>query len=245
LKRNKIDHITINNSKIPLKIVFEWRRNTRISINRDKAILRIPSISSKRSTLKQIEDGKRWITEQITLNPSLLERFIISEYKNGQIYIINGDQYIIEIHNDDNNKVSVKKHDNTIHLFYPIKADPFQVNETLKKLLSKLFANFYRKQVNERINTLNEKYFKEEINSIRIKYNKSNWGSCSAKRNINISSRLLFAPKDVQDYIYIHELTHLKELNHSSRFWQIVREVIPDYKEKEKWLKINSHKCDF
>ena len=58
----------------------------------------------------------------------------------------------------------------------------------------------------------------------------------TSKRNINLSSRLLFAPRDVLDYVIIHELSHLKEMNHSPRFWKIVENVMPNYLEKERWL---------
>ncbi|MDV7393186.1 M48 family metallopeptidase, partial [Arthrospira platensis SPKY1] len=77
------------------------------------------------------------------------------------------------------------------------------------------------------------------------KYNSSNWGSCSSGRNINLSTRLLFAPPAVQDYVIIHELAHLVELNHSDRFWKLVSEIMPDYEEKEKWLKEYGHLCEF
>jgi len=63
--------------------------------------------------------------------------------------------------------------------------------------------------------------------------------------NINLSTRLLFAPPPVIDYVIIHELTHLIEMNHSSKFWNIVKSIMPDYKQKEKWLKKNGKFCDF
>ncbi|HRI62460.1 MAG TPA: M48 family metallopeptidase, partial [Saprospiraceae bacterium] len=83
------------------------------------------------------------------------------------------------------------------------------------------------------------------IKSVNLKYNHSNWGSCSAHNNVNLSTRLLFAPQDVQDYVILHELAHLVELNHSDRFWSLVQGYMPDYREKEKWLKLNRSKCDF
>ena len=62
---------------------------------------------------------------------------------------------------------------------------------------------------------------------------------------MNLSTRLLFAPKDVIDYVIIHELAHLYEMNHSKKFWNIVSQVMPNYKEKEKWLSKNGRLCDF
>ena len=91
----------------------------------------------------------------------------------------------------------------------------------------------------------NTKYFQEEINTIRFKNNQSNWGSCSSKKNLNFSTRLLFAPQEAIDYVIVHELAHLKELNHSPKFWKIVADVMPNYKEQEAWLKANGHLCQF
>ena len=59
------------------------------------------------------------------------------------------------------------------------------------------------------------------IKGIFLKYNHSNWGSCSHNGNINLSTRLLFAPEAVQDYVIVHELAHLVEPNHSDRFWAL------------------------
>jgi len=68
---------------------------------------------------------------------------------------------------------------------------------------------------------------------------KSRWGSCSAKKTLNFSIRLVGAPKSVIEYVVVHEICHLKELNHSSRFWAHVAALSPTYKESEKWLKEN------
>jgi predicted metal-dependent hydrolase len=95
------------------------------------------------------------------------------------------------------------------------------------------------------VNELNFQFFKKPIKSVNFKYNHSNWGSCSQSGNLNFSSRLLFAPDDVQDYVIIHELAHLVELNHSDRFWKLVSDAMPNYAEKEKWLKVNSNACRF
>jgi len=74
-------------------------------------------------------------------------------------------------------------------------------------------------------------------NSLRIKNQKSCWGSCSRKRNININYRILHLPKEMQDYIIVHELCHLKEFNHSKRFWSLVETLVPDYRDVRARLK--------
>lgn len=78
-----------------------------------------------------------------------------------------------------------------------------------------------------------------EYKKIRIKNQKTCWGSCSKKGNLNFNFRILFLPEHVQDYIVVHELCHLKELNHSKRFWGMVAEAVPDYLQIRRELKQN------
>jgi len=66
---------------------------------------------------------------------------------------------------------------------------------------------------------------------------KTRWGSCSNKGNIMLNWRLILTPPEVMDYVIVHELCHLKEMNHSKAFWALVEEIIPDYKIRRKWLK--------
>lgn len=72
---------------------------------------------------------------------------------------------------------------------------------------------------------------------IKINSAKTRWGSCSGKKSINYSWRLLMAEEDVIDYVVVHELAHIKEMNHSARFWAIVADVLPDYKGRQLRLK--------
>jgi len=73
--------------------------------------------------------------------------------------------------------------------------------------------------------------------AVKINAAKTRWGSCSAKHNLNFSWRLIMAPEEVVDYVVVHELAHITELNHSERFWQIVQSVLPDYRQRQAQLK--------
>lgn len=72
---------------------------------------------------------------------------------------------------------------------------------------------------------------------ISIKDTRSRWGSCSSKGNLNFSWRLLLAPDAVMDYVVAHEVAHLRELNHSPRFWATVASICPDYARQRAWLR--------
>ncbi len=76
-----------------------------------------------------------------------------------------------------------------------------------------------------------------EFNNIKITSAKTRWGSCTSKKSLNFSYRLMATPKEVIDYVIIHELAHLRHMNHSRSFWLEVERMMPEYKLHEKWLK--------
>ena len=80
-----------------------------------------------------------------------------------------------------------------------------------------------------------------EIGKVRVANQRTRWGSCSSTGTICLNWRLIQAPQHVRDYIIIHELMHLREMNHSARFWAHVARACPAYLESEKWLRKNSH----
>lgn len=72
---------------------------------------------------------------------------------------------------------------------------------------------------------------------IRIGDTRSRWGSCSARGTLSFSWRLVVAPSWVADYVVVHELCHLRQMNHSPRFWALVREAYPRHAEAQAWLR--------
>ncbi len=80
---------------------------------------------------------------------------------------------------------------------------------------------------------------------VAIKEQKSRWGSCSRKGNLNFNWRLLLAPLPVLDYVVVHELCHLRELNHSPRFWSLVAQRCPDYASQRRWLREHGRGLQF
>ncbi len=81
--------------------------------------------------------------------------------------------------------------------------------------------------------------------ALKFRNQKTRWGSCSSRGSIQINWRLIGAPLSVIDYILVHELAHLKHMNHSAEFWALVEHHCPQYGESEKWLKENHALLDF
>lgn len=78
------------------------------------------------------------------------------------------------------------------------------------------------------------------VRRVTVRNQRSRWGSCSRRGTVSLNWRLIQTPALVRDYIILHELMHLREMNHSARFWREVERVCPDYVEAERWLKRHS-----
>jgi len=78
--------------------------------------------------------------------------------------------------------------------------------------------------------------------SVRITDAKERWGSCNAAGSLNFAWRLVMAPPPVIDYVIVHELAHLVEMNHSRRFWERLGRILPDYAKRRRWLRENEHR---
>ena len=74
---------------------------------------------------------------------------------------------------------------------------------------------------------------------ITIRNQKTRWGSCSEKGNLNFNCLLMLMPSEILDYVVVHELAHRREMNHSAAFWALVESVLPDWRERRRWLKEN------
>lgn len=107
-------------------------------------------------------------------------------------------------------------------------------------ILAVLFNRWIRRWADEELRRRVD-YFAGQMrvvpSRITIRAQRSKWGSCNAEGNINLNMRLMFATPEVIDYVVIHELAHLRELNHSARFWRVVERYCPDRREHQAWLR--------
>jgi predicted metal-dependent hydrolase len=118
-------------------------------------------------------------------------------------------------------------------------------NEILLRQVSESWYRWAAKELfTERVQILAEQ-MGVKYQKIFIKNQKTRWGSCSSKGNLNFNMRLVMAPPEIVDYIIIHELAHLVEMNHSKSFWQLVEHHCPDYKKYLAWLKEHGTNLQF
>jgi predicted metal-dependent hydrolase len=95
---------------------------------------------------------------------------------------------------------------------------------------------YARNFVDNRISYFN-KFYNFKINRVAIKNQTTRWGSCSSKGNLNFNYKIIYLKPVLADYLIVHELCHLGELNHSKKFWALVLKTIPDYAKTNKELR--------
>lgn len=226
---------------LPLKVVAEARRNGRVAMGKRDVILRYPDSIFSRGESYYIDWARTWLEERVSKKPSLLHR-----YNGGNLtdeLVVMGDAYAVELSYLPISKGKIQVTDNRLQLSIPEGFHLFDRVEMRRRLLSKFVAKRYLPAITARVQEINAQHFGKDITSVRLKYNRSNWGSCSTKKNINLSTRLLLTPPAAMDYVIIHELCHLIEMNHSPAFYREVAARMPDYRAQEKWL--SKHYVDF
>ena len=126
--------------------------------------------------------------------------------------------------------------------------DHFILNERYLPKARILFERWYREEA-FMLFTLRCKFYAGNMgvryNSINLSGAKYRWGSCHSSGNLRFNWRLIMAPKDIIDYVVVHELAHLVELNHSSRVWAVVDNAFQGHRGAKRWLKDNQSRLNF
>ena len=158
----------------------------------------------------------------------------------------------ITVHHDERVVLTVPRlvSDKSAHAFLETRID--WIKKTVERfrkrmpglLLPRLSRRDYTKHkeaarqlIEERLLHWNSIY-KFVYHRVSIRKTRSRWGSCSKKGNLNFNYRILFLPPELVDYVIVHELCHLQELNHGRAFWELVGQTIPDYKAHRRALQL-------
>lgn len=245
MAKYELIHFEIEGKAIPVKRFYERRKNVRVSVGKDSVLLRIPSSMSDSQKHKYHIWAKDWLIKQLKEKSGSLTHLIPLQYFTGSRIKCMDEEYILEIEEKVKSSSSGTVSNKTIRLSLDSSLYGNQKSDAIKALISRVLAKKYKPLILKRLELINKHYFGHEVKALRLKYNRSNWGSCSNSGNINLSTRLLMTPEWVRDYVIVHELAHMNEMNHSKNYWKIVEKVYPEYQKAEKWLKAYGSKCDF
>lgn len=238
-------NLMVSGIEVPVQIIKEARPNARFSLTQKCAILRLPWNISRYSEKQALEWFHEVLESRIENNPELKLRFISRGYTDGQQIQVGATSYRLHLLFEERRSVSGKRINQELYLKINRELSGAALQKAIKTVLSKLIAAHQLPAIRERLETINREHFRHSIKEVKLRHLQSRWGSCSSTGNITLSTRLLFAPPEVIDYVIIHELSHLSVFDHSPAFWNCVRKIMPDYAEKEDWLKKHGNQCQF
>jgi hypothetical protein len=206
------------------------RKTISLHIKEDgKIVVYAPYRTPKWEIEKFFNEKESWIVEK----RSEKERSIKEAEKafiSGEKFLFLGELYPLEI--QDNNKEPPLK----------LSFGKFVIDKNHIEEARDLFIKWYKEEAKERIIGRIDYYSKRLQlfpKGVKITSAKYRWGSCSRDDRLSFSWRMIMASFSIIDYILIHELVHIKEKNHSKRFWNYLESVHPDYKKHRLWLKEN------
>lgn len=244
LHRESTELIEVDTYQVNLKIIRERRKSVRTSIGKDAVFLRIPYWSSKEQEEKLRLWCLNWLKKK-HLSSGVLSRLQRSPILDGQFIETAYHKFEVSLKYADRKTGKGHIDEKIIHLTLPQNQDFEAEQDLIRKLINQLLGKRFESVFAQRVHAMNEAFFQQNLKSVKLRYNYSKWGSCSSSHQIVLSTRLVFAPQEVVDYVILHELAHLLEMNHSERFWKIVAHMMPDYQVHEIWLKENAWKCDY
>ena len=234
--------IRVGEHEYPVEIHVEDRPNVRGSIGRRAVYIRLPRALGAEERSRHVQRLLDWARQRLSEQP------LSSGYRNfadGERLPLDGETLILRIDRSDRKTSVARREGRVLRVILASRLDPRHRAKTVTHLISRCIASERLSDLESRVLEFNRKFFGCSVGRVRFKYNRRTWGSCSSRGNINISTRLIFAPIAVLEYVCIHELAHLKEMNHSPRFWSLVEDADPDYREHIVWLRNNGDRLWF
>lgn len=221
------------NSTIEYTLVRKRIKNVYIQIKDGKVIVKAPYSISKNKIDELILQKRDWISKKVLKSPT--ERKIDTIDKN-YIYILNN-KINIKYQKHSKSNIIVNLDENTCIVMLP---QSFVNSKENVAKINKKIDNELKKLANKYIMNAMEKYIALTGLTpceIKIRKFKSIWGNCSSKKVIKINQNLIHYGIEQIEYVCLHEITHLKYMNHQKEFWNFVKKYMPNYKEISSELK--------
>ena len=187
---------------------------------------------------KFVQAKQQWITQALNkMAASSPEHsgFIPVDFISGATMAYQGQMCELSIFPSKLKRIKIEFMDG-YRIYVPETLPTDERNLRIKEALVRWMKKQTR-QVVEQLVGVHAEYNQLFPRSITIKTQKSRWGSCGIRNDININWLLIMAPKEVLEYVVVHELCHIKVKNHSRQFWSLVGEHLPDYQIRRNWLK--------
>jgi len=218
------------------QLVRSGRRKKTISLHIKEdggIIIYVPYHTPKGEIEGFAREKEAWVVEKLAEKEERIKE-LQKAFVRGEKFLYLGEWYPLEIHESDHKEPPLK-----------LSFGNFILNKDHVEEARDLFIEWYKREAKEKIEGRIRYYshrFRLSPKGTKITSARSRWGSCSRENRLSFSWRIIMAPLRILDYILIHELIHIREKNHSKKFWTSVEEILPNYKKHRLWLKENGYK---
>ena len=209
---------------LPDKIIRSSRRSIAVCIDRFGAVIvRAPKCVDEKRIYAFLEEKQGWIAQKKAQSKSVLPT-LPPQNLDGYRFLLLGKTCEIRLYEGRNVLFDEENH----LLSLPCKGAKERLLKWLKDNAKRIFSAVTKRKAKE---------MGLAYQSVSISSAKTRWGTCSGDNKIRYTFRLLYAPKEVIEYVVVHELSHVRYKNHSALFWREVEKYVPDWKSRRKWLK--------
>ncbi len=214
-------------SGVEVSVVRSDRKTISIEVVPSGVIVRTPRNAPDDFIRKVIVKHRKWITKKVEDFRKRRRYFQIRGFRDGVPFFFLGNAYPLKI---VSSPVPLELKDGFFFLSSKSLNDPKRV-----------FVDWYKSSGFTRLYRRVELFSGGKIHSKNVKITRAEkrWGSCSGKNTLCFSYRVLMLPGKIIDYIVVHEVAHIREKNHSQRFWNLVESLMPDFAERDRWLKLH------
>ncbi|MGG3467628.1 SprT family zinc-dependent metalloprotease [Neobacillus pocheonensis] len=229
---------TYSGKTIRFEIKYKNRTSFGITIdNYGNIEVQAPKGTPDERVLHLLEEKWELIQQKLNEMKDRLQGPQEKVYEHGEGFLYLGSTYPIQIFQDKNIEQDfVVFEEDKLQIYVKLLED-----ERIKLALKRFYYQQCKALVEKSITTY-QSHFKTKPRSVRISDSKTTWGTCDSNQKLTFNWRLAMAPREVIDYVVIHEMCHMVHLNHDRSFWRLVGKIMPDYKEKENWLSLSNWK---
>ena len=229
MKKIKYENKTIAYTVSKAKV-----KNLYISIQNGEVVVKAPWYVTGSQIQEVVESKRAWIMQKLEEYKASPRK--VKEYTNGEKFQILGESYYLNIYYQDITTAMLNVENEKINIILPLIYSEEDNTEQIKKMINKMYNMIAEKEV-EIAMEKTRKMVGLAPEEYRIKKIKTAWGSCSSTKKITINQDLIMYSRKALEYVVLHEICHLKYMNHSKKFWEMVEKYMPDYKDAEAELK--------
>lgn len=220
-----------------LRIEYEFRRSKRRTIgfmvNENGLRVTAPRWATLKSVEEAIREKERWITTKLHyfLQQAQKKQKTPFRLQEGAALPCLGHSLVLRFQDGPTEEIAMNEMTGELIVISPNGTTQSVIEKNLRTWFQKKARQIFSERLPVYAAALGVSYRSFALSSARQR-----WGSCSVSGNIRLNWRLIYFPLTLIDYVIVHELAHLREMNHSHRFWEIVSLAYPDYKAARKQL---------